>query len=92
MLDILTRMASLTTQEQAVLRELARLAGAERIVTGRELRDAGFADFVAGTFGSDAAYPQSLQSRKLQILRDRGYIRMERHNGGTYTILKQPDA
>ena len=78
-------MASLSRQEQTVLRELSRLAGSDRIVTGRELRDARFAEFVADTYGADVAYPQSLQSRKLQILRDKGYIRMERHDGGTYT-------
>jgi hypothetical protein len=85
-------MATLTTEEETVLRQLARLAGSDRVVTGRELRDAGFADFVAQTYRADVAYPQSLQSRKLQILRDRGYIKMERHDGGTYTILKLPDA
>jgi len=84
-------MESLTKQEQTVLRELTRLAGTDRVVTGRELRDAAFADFVARTYSADVAYPQSLQSRKLQILRDRGYIRMQRHDGGTYTILKPPD-
>ncbi len=68
--------------------ELKRLAGAKRFVTGRELRDCRFADFVAQVYQVDVAYPQSLQSRKLQILRDKGYIQMERRDGGTYTILE----
>lgn len=84
-------MASLTPQEQTLLRELSRLAGSDRVVSGRELRDAAFADFVASVYGSAVSYPQSLQSRKLQTLRDKGYVRMERHAGGTYTILEQPD-
>ena len=65
-------MASLTTQEQALLREMARLAGTDRVVTGPRVARLGFADFVATTYGAVVAYPQSLQSRKLQILRDRG--------------------
>ncbi len=80
-------MWPLTSEEQQLLNELARLAGPDRIVTGRELRDAGFSEFVARVFGKDVAYPQALQSRKLQILRDKGYIKMERRGGGTYTIV-----
>ena len=71
-----------------MLAELKRLAVNKRFVTGRDLRDSGFADFVATVYNVDVAYPQSLQSRKLQILRDKGCIRMERRNGGTYTILE----
>ena len=81
-------MPALTKEEQTLLRELVRLAGSDHVVTGHELRDADFAVFVAHTYQSDVGYPQSLQSRKLQILRDRGYIKMERHGGGTYTILR----
>jgi len=84
-------MQTLTPAERTVLRELARLAGSDRVVTGRELRDAGFAEFVAHAYRADVAYPQSLQSRKLQILRDKGYIKMQRHGGGTYTMLAHPD-
>jgi hypothetical protein len=81
-------MSALTGEETKILDELKRLAGGKRFVTGRELRDSGFADFVAGAYQVDVAYPQSLQSRKLQILRDKGCIRMERRDGGTYTILE----
>jgi|GEM_PF-6189058 len=83
-------MESLTPQEVAVLRELARLAGSDGVVTGRELLDEGFSDFVSGVYHKRLGYPGSLQSRTFQILRDKGYIRMERRNGGTYTILDQP--
>jgi hypothetical protein len=81
-------MNTLTPEETKVLGELKRLAGPKRVVTGRELRDSGFADFVAEVYQVDVAYPQSLQSRKLQILRDKGYIQMERRDGGTYSILE----
>ena len=84
-------MQPLTREERLVLSELSRLAGSRKVITGRDLRDSGFADFVASTYSVDVAYPQSLQSRKLQILRNKGYIRMERHNGGTYTILNRPN-
>lgn len=77
----------LTPQENLVYAELTRLAGDRRVVTGRHLRDAGFAERVVEIFHADVAYPQSLQSRKLQILRNKGWIRMERHEGGTYTLL-----
>jgi hypothetical protein len=81
-------MNALTQEETRLLGELKRLAGDKRVVTGRQLRDCGFAEFVAEVYHVDVAYPQSLQSRKLQILRDKGYIRMERRDGGTYTILE----
>lgn len=84
-----TRMQSLTAQEQLILDELSRLAGGSSVITGKELRDSGFADFVVTTYKADVAYPQSLQSRKLQILRDKGRIFMQRHNGGIYTIIPQ---
>ena len=83
-------MDSLTKQEDAVLRELARLAGSDRFVSGGEVIDQGFADFVATVYCKRLSYPGSLQSRTLQILRDKGYIKMERRNGGTYTILNRP--
>ena len=83
-------MESLTDHEETVLRELMRLAGSDRVVTGRELLDQGFADFVANVYHKRLGYPGSLQSRTFQILRDKGYIRMERRNGGTYTILNEP--
>ena len=83
-------MESLTEQEAAVLRELTRHAGSGRVVTGRELLDEGFADFVSKVYRKRLGYPGSLQSRTLQILRRKGYIRMERRNGGTYTILNGP--
>lgn len=79
-------MQSLTTTEEELLSELSKLAGPSRIVTGRELRDANFANFVAALYQADVAYPQSLRSRKLQILRNKGYISM---NNGTYTILRR---
>lgn len=83
-------MDSLTEQEDAVLRELARLVGSDRVFFGRELIDQGFTDFVATVYRKNLGYPGSLQSRTLQILRDKGYIKMDRRNGGTYTILNQP--
>jgi hypothetical protein len=83
-------MESLTEEEAAVLRELARIAGGDQVVNGRELLDAGFADFVSKVYRKRLGYPGSLQSRTFQILRNKGYIKMERRNGGTYTILNQP--
>jgi hypothetical protein len=83
-------MQALTTQERRLLDELARIAGKRGFVTGHDLLAHGFAEFTVQAFGANVSYPQSLQSRKLQILRDKGYIRMERKGGGTYTVLKQP--
>ncbi len=81
-------MKPLTDEEGAVLRELTRLAGNDRIVTGLELLDQGFADFISKVYQKRLGYPGSLQSRTLQILRDKGYIKMERRNRGTYTIVQ----
>jgi hypothetical protein len=83
-------MQPLTTQERRLLEELVRLAGTRGVVTGRDLLDHGFAEFAVQVYGVDVSYPQSLPSRKLQILRDKGYIKMERKGGGTYTILNRP--
>ncbi len=83
-------MGPLAQDEKTVLQELTRLAGSDRVVTGLELLDQGFAGFIAKVYGKRLGYPGSLQSRVLQILRDKGYIRMERRNRGTYTILGQP--
>jgi hypothetical protein len=80
-------MEPLTENERTVLRELSRLAGEDRVVTGLELLDHDFADFVAQAYGKRLGYPGSLQSRVFQVLRDKGYIKMERRNRGTYTIL-----
>ena len=80
-------MAMLTLEENQILDELTRIAGPDRVVNGKELLENGFADFCVKIFGANVSYPQSLQSRKLQILRDKGLIRMERRDGGTYTIL-----
>ena len=84
-------MPQLKTKEQVLLRELARVAGQKGVVTGGQLRDVGFAEQVARIYSSNASFRDSLLSRKLQILRDKGYIRMERKNGGVYTILKRPE-
>ena len=78
-------MQPLTAAEENLLAVLTRVAGSSRVVTGRQLRDRNFAEFVAQLYDADVAYPQSLQSRKLQILRDKGYITMR---NGTYTILE----
>ena len=78
---------SLSSHEEQVYAELKRQAGNAGKVTGRQLRDSEFAKFVVNVYGADVAYPESLQSRKLQILRNKNWISMERHNGGTYTIL-----
>lgn len=83
-------METLTQEEKAVLAELNRLAGSDRIVTGLELLDQGFADFVSKVHHKRLGYPGSLQSRVFQVLRDKGYIKMERRNRGTYTILNEP--
>jgi hypothetical protein len=83
-------MEPLTQNEKAVLQELTRLAGSDRVVTGLELLDQGFAAFVGKVNGKRLGYPGSLQSRVFQILRDKGYITMERRNRGTYTILAAP--
>ena len=87
---ILWRVESLTDQEATVLHELLRLAGEQRRITGRELLQRGFAEFVSRVYGKRLGYPGSLQSRVFQILRDKGYLKMERRNGGTYTLLRQP--
>jgi hypothetical protein len=78
-------MQKLTPTEEKLLTELTRLAGSSRVITGRQLRDRNFADFVADLYQADVAYPQSLQSRKLQILRDKEYITMR---NGVYTLLR----
>ena len=83
-------MVPLTTKELQVLGELRRIAGETQCVTGGTLRDFRFAEFVAGVYEANVSYPQSLQSRKLQVLRDKGYIKMERRGGGTYLILDHP--
>ncbi|MBE0542662.1 MAG: hypothetical protein IH623_14995 [Verrucomicrobia bacterium] len=80
-------MEHLTQEEAAVLQELTRLAGSDRVVTGLELLDKGFADVIGRVYNKRLGYPGSLQSRTLQVLRDKGYIKMERRNRGTYTIL-----
>jgi len=77
-------MTPLTPQEEALMHELRKVAGAGHIVTARQLRDAGSAEKAASIYNSDAAYPGSLLSRKLQILRDKGHIEMR---NGTYIIL-----
>ena len=83
-------METLTQEEKAVLAELTRLAGNDRIITGLQLLDQGFADFVSKVYHKRLGYPGSLQSRVFQVLRDKGYIKMERRNRGTYTILSEP--
>jgi len=69
---------------------LTRPAGNDRIITGLQLLDQGFADFVSKAYHKRLGYPGSLQSRVFQVLRDKGYIKMERRNRGTYTILSEP--
>jgi len=83
-------LVPLTPNELRILSELRHIAGSDRLVTGKMLRDHNFADFVASIFGADVSYPQSLQSRKLQVLRDKGYITMHRYGGGTYKVLDRP--
>lgn len=80
-------MVPLTHQELTVLRELRRLASLHDHLTGKVLRDNSFAVFIMQVFNADVGYPQSLQSRVLQKLRDKGYLIMERCNGGTYMVL-----
>lgn len=78
-------MASLTPKERQFLEALKRFADGKPSVTAHELLGAGFGEVTAEIFGSRAAYLGSLVSRKLQILRDKGYILM---NDGTYTIIR----
>ena len=80
-------MREMTPHERRVLAELQRIADPDLTVTATQLRDAGFADFVARVYDANVGYPQSLQSRKLQILRDKGYLKMEH---GKYTLLSTP--
>lgn len=67
--------------------ELNRLTENKHVITGRQLHAFNFADFVARVYISNVGYPQSLQSRVFQVLRDKGYITMDRKSGGTYAIL-----
>ncbi len=83
-------MDSLTGQGETVLRELVRLAGDDHVVTGRQLLDQGFPEFVARVYQHRVGYPGRLLSRVFEILRDKGYIKIERANDGTYTILREP--
>ena len=57
---------TLTLDEEKVYGELKRLAAGEKRITGRQLRDAGFAKFVTTLYRKDVAYPESFQSRVLQ--------------------------
>ena len=83
-------MEPLTQNEKTVLQELTCIAGSDRVVTGLELLDQGFAGFISKVYDKRLGYPGSLQSRVFQVLREKGYIRMERRNRGTYTILAEP--
>ena len=84
-------MELLEVNEKIVMRELIRIADIKwqgnNVVYGQDLISHNFAEFVMKTYSKNVAYPSSLQSRMLQTLRDKGYIKMERKNGGTYTIL-----
>lgn len=76
--------AQLTPQEEQVYAELIRLAGPAKKVSSLQLRDAGFAQFVASVYGANVGYPDAHQSRKLQLIRNKKWITMDR---GTYSIL-----
>ena len=82
-------MTLLTPEEVQVLACLQQLAAGCDSITGKQLRDAGFADYVASVYKASVGYPQSLQSRALQTLRNKGYLKMERCGGGTYTLLNR---
>ena len=81
-------MNELSEKEEIFFKKLKEIAGHKGFTTGKELLEHSFADFAVTVFEANVSYPQSLQSRKLQILRKKGYITMERKNGGIYKILK----
>ena len=75
----------LTIQETEFLEALKIVAGSKMLVTAIELRNAKMPELVMKIFGEDVGYPGSLMSRKLQILRDKGYIDMSKR--GKYRII-----
>ena len=78
---------ALTPQEEAVYAALKRLADDKGKVTSRQLHDVGFAKTVTAIYDATVAFPESFQSRKLEILRYKQWIKMERFNGDSYTLL-----
>jgi hypothetical protein len=81
-----THMQALNAKEKQIFDELARIAGADVVVTAERLHEEGFPDFVADVYSSTAVFRQSLENRKLQILQAKGYIKMQR---GIYTIISR---
>ncbi len=78
---------ALTPQEEAVYIALKRLADDTGRVTSRQLHYVGFAKTVTAIYDATVAFPESFQSRKLEILRYKQWIKMERFNGDSYTLL-----
>lgn len=72
-----------TTKEIAVLCELARLIGTRKSITAMQLSDLRFAETVERIHGIKVGYPQSLQSRYLQHLRNCGFLKMK---NGVYIL------
>lgn len=79
----------LTVREKQILMELLVLAGGiGKIITARQLRDAKFSEFVFKICRKDVAYPDAQQSRELQNLRDKGYLKMSK---GKYSVILPPE-
>jgi hypothetical protein len=78
----------LTPKEKQVLELLVQLAGGvNRPVRFRDLRRAQFPERIAEIYNDDSGYLDSLANRKLQKLRDKGWIMMEKGNN---TVLYPP--
>ena len=70
-------------QENQILGKLAQIARGTGSVSARELKKHEFARWLATLLNKDVGYESSLQSRVLQVLRDKGRITMSR---GLYII------
>jgi hypothetical protein len=79
----------MTKEEDKFLALLAEHVDENNSVDYATLRDARVPELVAEIFNSGAAVLDSLVNRKLQILRDKGWVRMSQ---GVYTILERPES
>jgi hypothetical protein len=71
-------------EESQILAKLSAIAGSDCMTSAKELREHGFAHWVAELLGRDVGYEEALQNRVLQRLRDEGLITMQR---GKYRII-----
>ena len=79
---------NLTLKEKQVLELLIELAGGiNRPVRFRILREAGFPEKISKIYDDNSDYLDSLANRKLQKLRDKGWITMEK---AVNTVLYAP--